>query len=78
MPPANRDSSDLTRKRAAGTLYAWYSGNVTAVNAGGVRREQPTTQLLTVTTQRNLGACYCANQGVYDFTGCGACGRSES
>jgi len=76
MPVGNRDSSDLTRKRASGVLYGWYTGNAAAANAGGVRREQPTTQLLSVTTQRQLGACYCANQGVYDFVGCGACGRS--
>jgi hypothetical protein len=73
MPLTNQDSSDLTRKRAAKTLYGWYSGNRVASLANGVRREQPNTQTLDVTTRRQQGACLCANQGVYDFVGCG-CG----
>ena len=78
MPLANRDSSDLTRKRGSKTLYGWYSGNKSAVLAGGVYREQPNTQTLDVATKRQLGACYCGQQGVYDFTGCGSCGRSDN
>ena len=73
MPLTNQDSSDLTRKRAAKTLYGWYSGSRTAVSNGGVQREQLTTQLLSVTTLRKQGACLCGSQGVYDFVGCG-CG----
>ena len=73
MPLTNQDSSDLTRKRAAKTLYGWYSGTRTAVAAGGVRREQPKFQTLDITTKRQQGACLCASQGVYDFVGCG-CG----
>jgi hypothetical protein len=73
MPTANRDSSDLTRKRNAQTLYAWYSANKTAVNGGGVYREQPNTQTLNITTQRQLGACYCQDGLQSEFNGCG-CG----
>ena len=73
MPLTNQDSSDLTRKRAAKTLYGWNSANKVAVAAGGVQREQQKFQTLDVTTLRQQGACLCANQGVYDFVGCG-CG----
>jgi hypothetical protein len=71
MPTANRDSSDLSRKRRAMTLYAWNQQNLTAVAQKGVYREQPTFQTLDVTTQRQLGACYCAGLGLNDFNGCG-------
>ena len=71
MPPVNRDSSDLTRKRKAMTLYGWYSANK---DAGTIYREQANTQTLDITTQRQLGACYCSQtQGTYDFVGSG-CG----
>jgi hypothetical protein len=60
MPPANRDSSELTRRRAAKTLYGYNTERVAAVIANGsVRREQPTFQVLGVTTQRQMGGCYC-------------------
>jgi hypothetical protein len=60
MPPANRDSSELTRRRAAKTLYGWNNENKAAVIAGtSVLREQPNTQLLSVVTQRKMGGCYC-------------------
>jgi len=75
MPPANRDSSELTRKRKAMTLYAWNRANKIAVNSGGVHREQSQFQTLDITTQRQLGACYCAQQGTYDFVGACSCGR---
>lgn len=72
MPPANRDSSDLTRRRRAGVLAAWAAANTSAVNAGAsVRREQPTTQSLEVVVQRQQGACYC--NAAYPFVGCGPC-----
>lgn len=72
MPPANRDSSELTRKRRAGVLAAWAAANTAAVNAGvSVLREQATTQSLEVVVQRQQGACYC--NAAYDFVGCGPC-----
>ena len=76
MPPANRDSSDLTRKRAAKTLYAWNVANKVSVAVGGIHREQASAQTLDITTQRQLGACYCAATG-YDFVGCGCAGGSN-
>ncbi len=60
MPPANRDSSELTRRRAAKTLYGYNTENKAAVNAGtSVLREQPSWQALSVVTQRQMGGCYC-------------------
>ena len=76
MPPANRDSSELTRKRREMALYAYASANTSAVNAGtSVRREQPTVQMAEVIVQRKQGGCYCAsaNAGTYDMVGCGPC-----
>ena len=77
MPPANRDSSELTRKRRAMAL----SGYLTTLNAvkqtsNNVRREQPTAQILNVHTEAKQGGCYCAdaNAARYDFNGGGSCG----
>jgi hypothetical protein len=60
MPPANRDSSELTRRRAAKTLYGFNTENRAAVIAGtSVLREQPSWQQLGVVVQRQMGGCYC-------------------
>jgi len=79
MPPANRDSSELTRRRTAKALYAWKS-NTDSANATGnfVRREQATFGTLDVVTQRKQGGCYCADSlaGTYDFVG-GGCGCTQ-
>lgn len=75
MPPANRDSSELTRRRNAMSMYGWRA-NVDAANTNGtiVRREQPFFGTLDIITQRKMGGCYCAAQGTYDFNGGGGCG----
>ena len=79
MPPANRDSSELTRRRTTMALYAWKS-NTDAANTTGnfVRREQPFYGTLDVVTQRKQGGCYCAaaRAGTYDFVG-GGCGCTQ-
>jgi hypothetical protein len=75
MPPVNRDSSDLTRKRAAKTLYTWNVANKVSVAAGGIHREQSSFQTLDVTPPRLFGACYCAATG-YDCVGCGCKGNN--
>jgi hypothetical protein len=78
MPPANRDASELTRKRRAMALYAFNTANSGAVTAGySVQREQSRYQTLDVVTARQQGGCYCAainsSNGGYDLTSCG-CG----
>ena len=60
MPPANRDSSELTRRRNAMSLNGWKTGTDAANTTGSlVRREQASDVVLTVVTQRNMGGCYC-------------------
>jgi len=77
MPPANRDSSELTRRRNAMVLNAWKTGTDAAnTSASIVRREQSSAVVLTVVTQRNMGGCYCGqdNAGMTDSRNtCGAC-----
>jgi hypothetical protein len=80
MPPANRDSSELIRRRNAMALNAWKT-QVDAANTTGsiVRREQSSAQVLTVVTQRIMGGCYCGqdNAAMTDSRNtCGACGGS--
>jgi len=72
MPPANRDSSELTRKRRAMALNA-YKVQLTA--SGSIRPEQTAYGTLDVVTARKQGGCYCsaALSGTYDKTGPG-CG----
>lgn len=75
MPPANRDASELTRRRKAMALYAFQQANSAAVVAGtSVLREQPQFGTLDIVTLRKQGGCFCATQGTYDFNGGGACG----
>ena len=60
MPPANRDSSELTRRRAAKVLRTYNDSNNTAVKAGAsVLREQPQFGTLDVVTQRQQGCSIC-------------------
>jgi len=69
MPLANRDSSELTRRRNAMSLNAWKTDNNAANTTGSsVRREQASDVVLTVVTQRNMGGCYCgvANASMTD------------
>jgi hypothetical protein len=82
MPVANRDSSELTRARRAMTLYG-YNSQLDALKqtTNIVRREQPTSQILNVVTERRQGGCYCAavnsNPPTYIFggkAGPGGCG----
>ena len=80
MPVANRDSSELTRARRAMTLYG-YNSQLDALKqtTNLVRREQPTSQILNVVTERRQGGCYCAAvaAGSYVFggkAGPGGCG----
>jgi hypothetical protein len=77
MPPANRDASELTRRLNAMSLNSWKTQlDAANTNASIVRREQPSTQVLTVVTQRNTGGCYCGrdNAGMTDSRNtCGAC-----
>jgi hypothetical protein len=80
MPVANRDASELTRRRKAMSLNGWKSqidvANI-ASNGSIVRREQPFFGTLDVVTQRNMGGCYCSqanSNNPYDFNGGGACG----
>ena len=77
MPLANRDSSELTRRRNAMSLNAWKTDNDAANTTGSsVRREQASDVVLTVVTQRNMGGCYCGqeNAGMTDSRNtCGAC-----
>jgi hypothetical protein len=77
MPTANRDSSELTRKRRAMALYGYATVLQAAQRTSNiVRREQPTVQMLNVYTEARQGGCYCAdaNAGVYEFNGPGGCG----
>jgi hypothetical protein len=75
MPPANRDASELTRRRKAMALYAFQQANSSAVVAGrSVLREQAQFSTLDIVTLRKQGGCFCAAQGTYDFNGGGACG----
>ena len=74
MPPANRDSSELTRRRKAKALYA-FNQQIKDAYAGGVAtvaREQPSTQMSDFVVQRQMGGCYCGS--TYDFTAPGGCG----
>ncbi len=78
MPPANRDASELSRKRRAMALYAFNNANSAAVTAGySVQREQSREQTLDVVTARKMGGCYCAAinsaSGGYGISSCG-CG----
>jgi hypothetical protein len=60
MPPANRDASELTRRRAAKSLYSFNNTNKEAVNAGvSVIREQAQFGTLDVVTQRQQGCGIC-------------------
>jgi len=61
MPTAVFDASYLTFRKRAKTLYAFNAANTTAVNNGGVRREQPTVQMAEVITTRKQGGCFCTN-----------------
>jgi len=77
MPPANRDASELTRRRKAMALYAFNQANSAAVTAGtSVLREQAQFATLDIVTLRKQGGCFCtaAAAGTYDFNGGGACG----
>ena len=69
MPPANRDSSELTRRRNAMSLNAWKSDNDAANTTGSsVRKEQASDVVLSVVTERIMGGCYCgaANASMTD------------
>lgn len=80
MPPANRDASELSRRRKAKALYAWKSQvNAADTNGNVVRREQASSGTLDVIIQRRQGGCYCAASlaGTYDFVGCGSCGGNS-
>ena len=75
MPPANRDASELTRRKRSMALYTFASANTAAVNAGtSVRREQNAFPTLDIVTLRKQGGCYCA--GYYDKNGCN-CGGTN-
>jgi hypothetical protein len=77
MPPANRDASEITRRRKAMALNA-YRQSVNAANTNGtlVRREQAAYGTLDVIVAARQGGCYCAEalSGNYDFNGGGGCG----
>lgn len=76
MPPANRDASELTRKRRAMALYAFNNAVVAAQSNGvnTVRREQNNTQTLDVATARKQGGCYCAEAAAGTYRMSGTCG----
>jgi hypothetical protein len=74
MPPANRDASELTRRRKAKALYS-YNQDLKAAQTsavGSVLREQPSAQMSDFVAQRKMGGCYCGAN--YDFFGPGGCG----
>ena len=79
MPVANRDCSELTRRRNAMALYGWKSQTETAnTNGNFVRREQATSVTLDVVTQRKQGGCYCSLANSFDpygFNGGCRCGN---
>ena len=60
MPTGNYDSSYITQRRNAMTLYAFNNANQVAVNAGGV--------------QRGCFCSDINNGNVYNFGGPGGCG----
>ena len=77
MPLANRDASELTRKRRAMALYAYNAQLRTAQTSadGSVRREQNSSVTLDIVTARKQGGCYCVcaadPNGCYEKTSCG-------
>lgn len=63
MPTTIYDSSYLTFRNRAKTLYAFNSAVQQAQNIGNVtvRREQPTLQTAEVIITRQQGGCFCTN-----------------
>lgn len=63
MPTAVYDSSYLTMRKRAKTLYAFAASVETARNGGSatVRTEQPTLQSGEVIIIRKQGGCFCSN-----------------
>jgi hypothetical protein len=57
MPTTDYSASRLTKLKNSVALASFKRANTAAVNAGrSVQREQPTYQLQTVVTQRNLAS----------------------
>jgi len=81
MPPSNRDSSEITRRRKAMALNAWRN-NTASLIAGGnnVIREQAQYGTLNVAVAAKQGVCYCAqasSENPYEFNGGGGGGSTN-
>jgi hypothetical protein len=81
MPTAVYDSSYLTLRKQAKTLYAFNNAVQTARNGGNytlVRSEQPTLQSAEVILVRKQGGCFCSDDAaglsVQGRQTTGACG----
>ena len=68
MSRANHDSSYITLRRQQAALYA-YNNDIRALQNSNatVRKEQPSSQSLSVITDRRQGGCTCSATNVYDF-----------
>jgi hypothetical protein len=71
MPTTDYSASRVTQLKNSVALASFKRSNTAAVNAGiSVQREQPTYQLQTVVTQRNLASAN-TNPPASDSSSCG-------